>query len=347
MLRVDPSGAKPPVIVARGLRNPFTSTWFNGSLVIGDVGGDFGPDWEEIDLLPSPDKQAPPVPNFGWNIWRGPCWAFAANPADCAGFVDPIHGYRKDDAFVSQDPFATPGPPGTVYVTAIIAGPVYSGPQYDGYLDNVLIYADFVQGWIRGALLSEDGRVLADRFLLHYNGLIPDITKGPDGYIYVMANDSGHIEIYRITGPNVTPPPPPPVDGPPLVDHPTDPMPLYLSRTGFFPSFPERTPLARAVPYTPLFPLWSDAAEKQRFLLLPPGTAVDTSDPENWVFPVGTLFVKHFGYELAGRRTARDRDARPAEGSGGLALRHLRLERCAERGGADRRRARPADARPA
>lgn len=304
VLRVDPSGAEPPEIVARGARNPFTSTWFGDHLVIGDVGGDFGEDWEEINLMTRPDVRTGPIPNFGWNLLSGPCWAFIADLAECAGFVDPIHGYRKDDAFVDEDPEAVPGPPGTVYVTALVIGPVYAGSRYDGYLDDVLLYADFVQGWLRGALLSEDGRVLADRHLVHYGQLIPGITAGPDGHVYVLGNDLGHMEILRLTGPNVTPPPPPPEDGPPLVDHPTEPLPRYLSRTGLFPSFPARTPHARAIPYTPTFSLWSDGADKQRFLVLPAGTSVDTSDREHWVFPDGTLFVKHFGYDLkaGGRR---------------------------------------------
>ena len=304
ILRVDPTGATPPQIVARGARNPFTSTFFGDALVIGDVGADDGDHWEEVNWLASPATATGPVPNFGWNVYPGPCWAFAADLAECAGFVDPIHGYRKDDAFLDEDPDAVPGPPGTVYVTALIVGPVYAGERYDGYLDDVLLYADFVQGWVRGALLSEDGRVLADRHLLHYDGLIPALTKGPDGHVYILGNDLGHVEIHRLTGPNVAPPPPPPEDGPPLVDHPTDPMPRWLSRTGFFPAFPARTPHPRAIPYTPTFPLWSDGTDKQRFLLLPAGTSVETSDPEHWLFPEGTLLVKHFGYELeaGGRR---------------------------------------------
>ena len=300
VLRVDPSGTKPPEIVARGARNPFTSTWFGDHLVIGDVGGDFADDWEEINLMPRPDLRTGPIPNFGWNVLRGPCWAVAGDPADCAGFTDPIHGYRKDDPLLDDDPYAAPGPPGTVYVTAVIVGPVYSGERYDGYLDDVLIYADFVQGWVRGALLSPDGRVLADRFLLHYGKLIPNLTRGPDGWVYLLGNDQGRMEIHRLVGPNVEPPPPPPEDGPPLVDHPTDPLPRWLSRTGFYPEFPNLTPLDRAEPFVPNFPLWSDGAGKERFLLLPEGTSVDTTDPEHWTFPVGTLFVKHFGYDLKG-----------------------------------------------
>lgn len=46
--------------------------------------------------------------------------------------------------------------------------------------------------------------------------------------------------------------------------------------------------------YQPRFPLWTDDAAKERFIYLPPGTQIDTSDPDNWVFPVGTRIYKTF-----------------------------------------------------
>lgn len=46
--------------------------------------------------------------------------------------------------------------------------------------------------------------------------------------------------------------------------------------------------------YEPEYPLWSDGAEKERFLFLPEGTTIDTTDPDGWVFPVGTTFWKTF-----------------------------------------------------
>lgn len=76
-------------------------------------------------------------------------------------------------------------------------------------------------------------------------------------------------------------------------------LPDRLSATGLFaPGEPER--LADDVqPYTPRFPLWTDGAEKRRFLALPAGTSIDTSDPDRWVFPVGTRLWKEFA--IAGR----------------------------------------------
>lgn len=48
------------------------------------------------------------------------------------------------------------------------------------------------------------------------------------------------------------------------------------------------------VAYTPAFELWSDGATKRRFIYLPPGTAIDKSDPDDWSFPVGTKLWKEF-----------------------------------------------------
>jgi hypothetical protein len=46
--------------------------------------------------------------------------------------------------------------------------------------------------------------------------------------------------------------------------------------------------------YAPATPLWADYATKQRWILLPPGTKIDATDPNEWVFPVGTKVWKQF-----------------------------------------------------
>jgi hypothetical protein len=47
-------------------------------------------------------------------------------------------------------------------------------------------------------------------------------------------------------------------------------------------------------PYTPRFVLWADTASKRRWIYLPPGTHIDTTDPDHWVFPMGTKIWKEF-----------------------------------------------------
>jgi hypothetical protein len=72
------------------------------------------------------------------------------------------------------------------------------------------------------------------------------------------------------------------------------PLPGRLSDTGLFTagSVTEITP--RTLPFSPQYPLWSDGATKRRWLSLPPGTFIDASDPDAWVFPVGTRLWKEF-----------------------------------------------------
>jgi mono/diheme cytochrome c family protein len=46
--------------------------------------------------------------------------------------------------------------------------------------------------------------------------------------------------------------------------------------------------------FRPARPFWSDASDKRRWISLPAGQTIDTSDMDNWVFPVGTKVWKEF-----------------------------------------------------
>lgn len=65
-----------------------------------------------------------------------------------------------------------------------------------------------------------------------------------------------------------------------------------LSDTGCFDD--EGKPVDALIPYTLRAPLWSDAAEKHRYLALPDGTAATMDDAGDFIFPVGTVLVKEF-----------------------------------------------------
>jgi hypothetical protein len=72
----------------------------------------------------------------------------------------------------------------------------------------------------------------------------------------------------------------------------SDGAPLQLSCTGLYDA--QLAYAASAQPYTPGVTFWSDGAEKQRFLYLPPGSQIDTSQLDSWKFPVGTKAWKEF-----------------------------------------------------
>lgn len=51
---------------------------------------------------------------------------------------------------------------------------------------------------------------------------------------------------------------------------------------------------AGVMSFTPQYTLWSDGVSKERHVFIPPGETIDVSDPDAWVFPVGTRLWKHF-----------------------------------------------------
>ena len=88
-------------------------------------------------------------------------------------------------------------------------------------------------------------------------------------------------------------------------------LPALLSEAGLYADISEDRVVDRAIAFEPRFPLWTDGATKRRWLVLPEDGVVDTSDPEAWVFPVGTRFFKEFtrdGVRLETRLNTRTAD---------------------------------------
>jgi hypothetical protein len=70
-------------------------------------------------------------------------------------------------------------------------------------------------------------------------------------------------------------------------------LPCQLSKTGLYES--DMTTLAEGVrTFAPQFPLWTDSAEKKRWIYLPPDSTIDTSNMDFWKYPKGTKFWKEF-----------------------------------------------------
>jgi len=71
--------------------------------------------------------------------------------------------------------------------------------------------------------------------------------------------------------------------------------PPVLSAYGFFDGSPDR-PSPLLIPYTLATPLFSDYAEKHRFIYLPPGTRMQANGDGLIEFPLGSALIKSFGY---------------------------------------------------
>ena len=72
--------------------------------------------------------------------------------------------------------------------------------------------------------------------------------------------------------------------------------PQNLQDTGLYADFKTLAVDPKHLAFTPQYPLWSDGAAKHRWLSLPAGGVIDGSDPDAWVFPIGTRFWKEFSF---------------------------------------------------
>ncbi len=83
----------------------------------------------------------------------------------------------------------------------------------------------------------------------------------------------------------------------PWLDHPEREFPDRLSDVGLW-DLSEQADLwtahaqANAMTFSPRFPLWTNGARKQRYLVLPKGELIDASDPSHWIVPPGSVAFK-------------------------------------------------------
>jgi len=69
---------------------------------------------------------------------------------------------------------------------------------------------------------------------------------------------------------------------------------VHLAETGLYSDPASRALAANLLPFSPNHVLWSDGAEKRRWIALPKDTQIDSQDLDHWVFPIGTRLWKEF-----------------------------------------------------
>jgi len=258
------NGGGEPSTFAMGFRNPFRFSIDRATneVWVGDVGQDL---YEEID---------PKIKiggNYGWPCREGlHDSANSADPGKCPlgpttpGLIDPAIEQLHNGAGRS-----------------ITGGVVYRGTAIP----------DFVGTYVFGDYVTQE------LFTLTFDPGTGDAVQAPlpdapsanwvdfaednDGEVYAVAlNQSA---IYKLL------PAPAPADAG------VSTFPDRLSKTGCVDPANPQKPASGLIPYGVNAPLWSDGAQKERFVALPDGKTITVSDVDgDFDFPNGTVLMKEF-----------------------------------------------------
>ena len=193
--------------------------------------------------------------NFGWNIMEG---AHCYNAASCdqTGLILPVAEYDHSQGF------------------AVTGGYVYRGMDIT-FLQGQYLYADYSSGRIWGLQQTGPTRYTSTG-LLDTALNIASFAQDHDGELYII-NLGG--SIHRIAGDSGTQ---------------TGQIPALLSDWGCFQPGDISAFSSHVIPYDINALLWSDHADKGRFMAIPDGTTIDIDDEGRFDLPVGSVVAKNF-----------------------------------------------------
>jgi uncharacterized repeat protein (TIGR03806 family) len=196
--------------------------------------------------------------NYGWKVREG-AHCRPGGPATCptAGLIDPIVEYPH-----------TPGG------QSITGGYVYQGSKIPELAGSYL-FADYVKGTLY--TIDWSTTPASPKVLLTAPFNISSFAEDADGELYVINYSGGRIMRVARSGPP-----------------PADTFPKQLSATGCVDPTDARKPASGLVPFAPVAQLWSDNADKSRWLAIPDGTRIARAADGDFDFPNGTVLVKEF-----------------------------------------------------
>lgn len=265
---LDQNGGILEEYYAIGIRNPFRMTQdpLTGDIWVGDVGQN---QREEINLIVKGG-------NYQWPYLEGDASSFSTKPTNLIGIDQPpFYLYQRSVG------------------VCVIGGFVYRGNKWPS------LYGKYIYGDHQNKnVLMMDYDVAAATSQHTYLTSTPtygtgryygmtEFTTDSNGEVYVLKMSGTAVEqgeIFKLTESTA-------VTGPPQ----------YLSQTGVFSDLATLTAAPGVIPYTVNAALWSDGAEKRRWVAIPNDGSYDSPE-ENVIFsefdylqyPVGTVFIKHF-----------------------------------------------------
>ena len=196
--------------------------------------------------------------NYGWKTCEGfHRRGSLTTLCNTPGLSDPVVAHPRSEA------------------QSITGGYVYRGSAMPS-LVGTYIYGDFVTGNIWALLYDADNKAVPKLIGAVDPQTLVSFGQGNDGEVYT-------VQISGVISKLVPSAPPPPDD-----------FPRLLSETGCVDPKSPAKPAAGLVPYTVTSPLWSDGAEKERWLAIPDGTTIAIGPDEDWELPVGAVTMKTF-----------------------------------------------------
>lgn len=194
--------------------------------------------------------------NYGWAVLEG-LQCTGKFPCVTTGMIDPVLVY----------PHA-----GSARGDAVIGGFVYHGTAIPE-LSGIYIFGD-VAGKIYALRYDTAGKP--------YRQQLAETTTSPLAF---AQDQNGEIVVAVSAGLFwITP------SGPPQ----TSTFPQLLSQTGCVDATKPWIAASGLIPYTVNSPLWSDGADKERWIALPNGTKIRIGTNGDWDLPVGSVAVKTF-----------------------------------------------------
>jgi uncharacterized repeat protein (TIGR03806 family) len=196
--------------------------------------------------------------NYGWPIREGD-ECFQAATCDREGLVDPVAVYGRGEG------------------VSVTGGYVYRG-QALPELVGVYLYGDFGSGRLWGLFEDPVDGGFDPTVLLDTGVDVASFAEDAEGELYLIGL-SGTLR-------KIVPEDPSGGDD--------ESFPRRLSETGCMDPSDPRQPGPGLVPYRPIAELWSDGAEKERWLAIPDGTQLALDPDGDFRFPEGTVLVKSF-----------------------------------------------------
>jgi uncharacterized repeat protein (TIGR03806 family) len=249
-----------PEIYAHGLRNPWRMAFDakTGTLWVAQNGQDL---WEPVYAV---KKGA----NYGWPVYEG---------------SKPFHPHRK------LNPLNPKFTPPTLEhhhseARSLTGGIVYHGPKYPD-LRGAYLYGDFSTGKVWAAWYDNKNDKVTKHIEIARTTLqITNFATDSTGEIFISCDATGIHKLTRRVG-----------SAHQLHD---GTFPTQLSQTGLFTNTAQHQPHPALIPYDVNSPLWSDHAQKTRYLALPGTETISYTPTRGWNFPDYAVTVKTFSINL-------------------------------------------------